>query len=189
MNSASFYINAKKKLFPKGFTQSQVNGINDVFEVWNALKGEKDIRHLAYILATIYHETGRLMAPVREGFAKSDAKAQLIVKNRPYGKVGKYGFVPYGRGRVQITWDDNYDRIGRKYNFPLTENPDLCLDSKIDAYICVHAMLSGDYTGKSLEDYFNRVKEDPVSARKIINGTDKARVIAEYYLQFLQALV
>lgn len=188
MNRASFYINARKKLFPKGLTQSQVNGINDVFAEWDVLKGEKDLRHLAYILATIYHETGRQMVPVREGFAKSDASARVIVKKRPYGNVGKYGFVPYGRGRVQITWDDNYKRVGDRFGVPLTTNPDLCLDSKIDAHICVNAMLEGVYTGKCLEDYFNRVKEDPVSARKIINGVDKARVIAEYYLQFLQAL-
>jgi putative chitinase len=33
--------------------------------------------------------------------------------------------------------------------------------------------------------YFNDVTDDPVGARKIINGTDKAELIAGYHRGFL----
>ena len=51
------------------------------------------------------------------------------------------------------------------------------------------ASRDGDFTGKSLEDYFNASKNDPVGARRIINGTDKARQIAGYHGEFLAAII
>ena len=46
----------------------------------------------------------------------------------------------------------------------------------------------GDFTGKCLEMYFNNKVDDPINARRIINGTDKARLIAGYHNKFLTAL-
>jgi putative chitinase len=49
-------------------------------------------------------------------------------------------------------------------------------------------MHEGLFTGKKLSQYFNEVTEDPISARKIINGKDKAKMIAGYYYEFKNAL-
>jgi putative chitinase len=39
-----------------------------------------------------------------------------------------------------------------------------------------------------LKDYFNSAKDDPENARRIINGTDKAKLIATHYTAFLAAI-
>jgi len=46
----------------------------------------------------------------------------------------------------------------------------------------------GDFTGKCLEMYFNDVVENPIGARKIINSTDKDKLIADYYWLFKKCL-
>jgi hypothetical protein len=49
-------------------------------------------------------------------------------------------------------------------------------------------MRDGDFTGKKLADYFSSSKDDPVNARRIINGTDRAETIAGYHRSFLSAI-
>jgi hypothetical protein len=49
-------------------------------------------------------------------------------------------------------------------------------------------MHGGLFTGKKLSDYITASKTDYVNARKIINGTDKAALIAGYAKQFEQIL-
>ena len=46
----------------------------------------------------------------------------------------------------------------------------------------------GDFTGVSLEDYFNKHRDDPFNARRIVNGLDQADKIAGYYYKFLHAI-
>ena len=46
----------------------------------------------------------------------------------------------------------------------------------------------GDFTGVSLETYFNSYKDDPINARRIINGLDQANKIAGYHYKFLNAI-
>lgn len=41
---------------------------------------------------------------------------------------------------------------------------------------------------KRINNYFNEVKDDPVHARRIINGLDKANLIATYHNKFLTAI-
>ncbi|MEP2533541.1 glycoside hydrolase family 19 protein [Shimia sp.] len=174
-------------------TQRQVEGINDLLDEWERV-GTGDNRHLSYILATDYHETGAKMQPVRETFATSDAKARKGVARRKYGKPeGPWGHVYYGRGDVQLTWYENYVRMGDLLGLPLAENPDLALKSSVSKRILIEGMLRGesdrgDFTGKSLEEYFNETVDDPWGARRVVNGTDKAHLIAGYHDEFLEAV-
>lgn len=46
----------------------------------------------------------------------------------------------------------------------------------------------GLFTGKKLADYFTSKSSDWVNARRIINGTDRADVIAGYAKDFYNAL-
>jgi putative chitinase len=46
----------------------------------------------------------------------------------------------------------------------------------------------GDFTGMTLDDFFIDRADDPVNAREIINGLDRAELIAGYHRQFLTAL-
>jgi hypothetical protein len=49
-------------------------------------------------------------------------------------------------------------------------------------------MTKGLFTGKKLNDYINNTKTDYVNARKIINGLDRANLIASYAKVFETAL-
>ena len=46
----------------------------------------------------------------------------------------------------------------------------------------------GIFTGKKLGDYFNKTTEDWVNARRIINGLDKANLIAGHAKKFYGAI-
>ncbi|AWY09479.1 hypothetical protein vB_RpoS-V16_43 [Ruegeria phage vB_RpoS-V16] len=204
LNRPVFFSKVRHGPFPGRLTQSQVEGMTHLLDVWET-RGTHDPRHLAYILATDFHETGARMQPVREGFARSDAAARqavnkLAAKRGPKSAVAQYakphpttGHVYYGRGDVQLTWHDNYAKMGRLLGIPLAEKPDLALDPKISKRVLVEGMLlgaskAGDFTGKALEDYFNDTTDDPVNARRIVNGTDKALLIASYHDEFLEAV-
>lgn len=192
INRKTFFAYLRKAPFGGRISQSQIDGIDSIIAAFD-MTGQKSVKFLAYILATAFHETGGRMQPVREGFAKTDAAARQVVAKRSYGVPEKNGKVYYGRGHVQLTWGRNYKTMGNVLGYDLYNNPDLALDPEISATILVEGMLRGkstrgDFTGKSLEDYFAGDKEDPVGARRIVNGTDKAQLIAGYYKNFLDAL-
>lgn len=193
MDKAKFFDKVRDTLFGGKLTASQVSGMEGILLAAQKSK-VTDIRFMSYIFSTAYHETGAKMIPVREGFAASDASARRIVAKYKYSAPDpKTGHVYYGRGQVQLTWAENYKTMGRILGIDLYNDPDLALDPFTGAQILVEGMIKGqsgkgDFTGLSLSDFFNDQKTDPVGARKIINGTDKATMIADYYYKFFDAL-
>jgi hypothetical protein len=99
------------------------------------------------------------------------------------------GKVYYGRGYVQLTWIKNYEKMGALLKADLVGNPELALDPKIAAQVMFEGMIRGSFTGKRLADFFNDAKTDWPNARKIINGLDRAEMIASYARQFHGALI
>lgn len=195
------FFDAIRPLF-KGLSQSQVDGINRLLDAFLLHALVLDRRHLAYILATSLHETGRRMQPVREGFAKTDAGARAAVANlfargkisRNYALPNEAGRSFYGRGDVQLTHEDNYRRMGRLLGIDLADNPDLALVAAISARILIEGItrglsLKGDFTGRAIEDYIAGNRCDYVGARRTVNGTDKAETIAGYARRFEAALI
>ena len=150
--------------------QSQVDSFNLFFDEWDG----KDKRHLAYILATVWHETAKTILPIEE-YGKGKGKAY----------EGEY----YGRGYVQLTWKANYDKAGKKLGVDLVNFPWKALDYKIAIKITFLGMAHGWFTGVKLSTYFNDTKNDPVNARKIINGLDCAEKICDYYNKFYNSIV
>lgn len=63
-------------------------------------------------------------------------------------------------------------------------HPALACDPKIAAKIAVAGMTRGLFTGRSLDEYINAMRCDYVGARRIINGTDRADLIAGYAKAF-----
>jgi len=185
-----FYAKAREVPFGNRLTQQQVDGTDAILDYWEAKHADKDVRWLAYILATSFHETGSRMVAVREGFAGSDASARKVVAHRKYGVADpETGFVYYGRGHVQLTWRTNYKRVGERLGVDLDKNPDLALDPAISVQVLVEGMIEGLYTpSRDLPRYFNASINDPIGARFIVNVQDKAQVIAAYHAAFLQAL-
>lgn len=175
----AFFDGIRPDLFLGTLTQAQVAGIDAILDEWEARK-LKDLRWLAYMLATTYHETNATMQPVREAYWLSEDWRRRNLRYYPW----------YGRGYVQLTWEENYRKMGRLLGVDLLGNLDLAMDPHIAAAIMFEGMLMaesgfGDFTGKCLEMYFNDTTDDPVGARRIINGTDKAELIAGYHRGFL----
>lgn len=161
-------------LFGTSLSQKQVDGLNVLLDATKGLP----LSHQAYLLATAYHETARTMQPIAE-YGKG--------KGRPYGKPGVYGQAQYGRGYVQLTWDRNYQKADGALGLrgALLANFDLAMRPDIAAKILVRGCLEGWFTGKKLSDY---LPGDYVGARRIVNGTDKAELIAGYARAFEAAL-
>lgn len=191
LNRKHFFDTIRDSLFHGSFTQLQVEGLDAILDRWEA-SGLTDLRWLAYMLATCYHETARTMQPIEEYGKGAGYKYGKKIKRSgiPYTLPDK---IYYGRGYVQLTWYENYETMGRLLGIDLLNNPELALHPNIAAQIMFEGMTKGnshfgDFTGKSLENYFNETKDDWVNARKIINGTDKAELIADYGKKFFTAL-
>lgn len=129
---------------------------------------------LAYLLATAYWETAKTMKPVKEAFWLSEDWRKKNLRYYPW----------YGRGFVQLTWEDNYKRAGKELGVDLTTDPDRVMDPVISAKIIVLGMMEGWFTNRKLSDYITVNKSDYVNARRIVNGTDKAQDIANLAIQY-----
>lgn len=129
------------------------------------------LTQIAYIMATVQHETAHTYRPIRE-FGGA---------NRPYAPY-------YGRGYVQLTWRTNYQKYSDILGKDLVGHPDLALDPSISLFILVDGMARGIFTGRKLGQYVNVNRTDFVGARKVINGTNKDHHIANLAQQWLTRL-
>jgi putative chitinase len=97
-----------------------------------------------------------------------------------------------GRGYVQLTWRNNYRLAAERLKCPLEDEPNLALTPDIAARIMRHGMEEGWFTGRKLSDYLPSAgKADArqfTNARKVINGLDRADLVAGYALTFQSAL-
>lgn len=175
------YVRARPPLGPT-LSQAEVDGCTRILGACTAARFP--VAWAAYVLATAVHETAGQLRPVAE-YGKG--------AGRPYGKSGRNGGqVAYGRGDVQLTWDENYERADRELGLGgrLIANYDLALDPEISARIIVRGMQEGWFTGKALAAYLpaTATQAQFAAARRIVNGTDKAELIAGYAATFQAAL-
>jgi len=166
------------------YGQEQVDGINLIVDEFERRQWP-DKRHLAYILATVQHETASTMQPVRE-IGRG--------KNYKYGiPDAQTGRTYYGRGYVQLTWKRNYIFASAELVVDFVNNPDLVMAPEYALDILFDGMGEGWFAGAkggtyNLTWFFNDKRNDPVEARRIINGMDKAEKIAAKYAKWLAAL-
>lgn len=188
-NPAAFFSAIRAPLFGGRMMQAQVSGTEAIIA-----EGERrsvSAFHVAYMLATAYLETAKTMQAISERGAVS-----YFDKYEPTTKIGKTlgntlkgdGYKFRGRGLVQITGRGNYVLASKKLNVDFVANPDKALDPKYAIPIMFCGMIEGWFTGKKLSDYINGEKVDYVNARRVVNGTDKAAMIAGYARIFEQAL-
>lgn len=179
INRKHFFDTVRSAMYGNTMKQEHVEGMEAILNEWEA-EHLTDLRWLAYMLATTYHETARHMQPISE-YGKG--------KGHKYGNPDPVnGFIYYGRGFVQLTWKANYKTMGDLLGKPLVDNPDLAMELAIATQILFKGMIKGLFTGKKLSNYFDADSEDWVNARRIINGTDKAALIAGYGRKFMAAL-
>lgn len=185
VSRAVFFGEIRKTLFKNGLSQSQVDGLNSLLDV---LENSKiGVNHAAYMLATAYHETAATMQPIEEyGKGKGrDYGRRLKMSRQPYAASFP---IYYGRGYVQLTWYENYEKAGKKLGLDLLQQPELALVAEHAAAIMIFGMAEGWFTGKKLDDYIGDYTANYTAARRIINGTDKAEKIAAEAAAFELAL-
>lgn len=172
LDRSKFIAAIRKAPFAGKLSAAQRAGIEHILDEWEsrvaAGKWSADPRHLAYALATVFWETGKHMAPVRE------KGGEAYLRSKRY-----YPWV--GEGLVQVTWETNARKFGAK-------KPGDCMSWPVALEALFRGMRDGVFTGKKLSHYFNATADDPVNARRIINGTDKAAAIAKLHREFLAAI-
>jgi hypothetical protein len=149
---------------------------------------------LSYILATTKHETADTYEPINEYggvtyyeemydpvLGKNDKRKNLAKENG--NTIQGDGVKYHGRGFVQLTWKDNYEKMKEKFKIDLINYPEKALDLELAIKIMVYGFEKGIFTGKKLSDYITELKQDYYNARRVINGVDKAETIKNYAIK------
>lgn len=199
-----FFDAVRQDPFGGRLTAGQVDGCVSILGEWERRK-LTDLRHLAYMLATPFHETAGTMQPVIETRQPSEDKNPSVdtaiarlerawaAGKMPWVKTAYWrkdadGFSWLGRGLPQVTHKSNYTWAEAETGVPFTKNPDLMLKMEHAVPVMFIGMLKGKFTGRRLADYFSSNEDDPVNARRIINATESAVKVAGYHRAFLKAL-
>lgn len=195
MHDETLFAYLRRAPFGGRMTQSQIDGVKRIHNAC-VTHGVERLEKIAYVLASVFHETGARMQPVREAFATSDAGAKAALEKA--WQAGRLSSVKtsywragwFGRGDIQITHEDNYRKLGEAVGVDLVANPSLALNAAISARIAVIGMRDGLFAkGHTLARYFPLGgPADVLGARKIVNGSDKRQLIAGHYEAILGAL-
>jgi predicted chitinase len=145
--------------------------------------GVSDRGQIAYVFATAEHEShfGRLMMELADG---SDYEGLKVLGNTEPGDGPRFK----GRGFVQITGRLNYGIWSDKLGINLIDNPETAARPEIAAIILVRGMRDGIFTGVGLSDFIVGDRRDFSKARRIVNGVDKADIIAQIAKSYFKAI-
>jgi hypothetical protein len=198
-------------------SSQQVAGLNFILDAAEQDRYVTRIEWLAYMLATTKHETADTYQPIHEYGGRSyfirRYGSQTAVGRRLGNDTPEEGALYAGQGLVQLTGETNYEkaeaalrreypeivrdfeqRTGRRFDLTVGDQPNDINDPKnaqdpVIAYaIMSYGMRTGMFTSRSLAHYTSANDFDELSARRIINGTDKAELIAGYFRRFLKIL-
>lgn len=219
MDRPRFYVALRARtsgVFGTSLSQAQVNGLEVILDAGQS--ASLPLKHLAYILATAYHETGGRMQPVTENLTYTSAAriravwpkrfssiaAAIPYVRNPQGLANRvyadrmgngpeasgHGWRYRGRALPQLTGRENYEKASKLVGVDLISDPDAANDTDISAHILIEGMRSGMFTGKKLADFIAGNLVDYVGARAIINADGKAngRLVASYAKAFEAAL-
>jgi predicted chitinase len=171
-------------------SQEEVDGCNVIL---SACAGWP-LNWTAYALATAYHETAHTMQPIMERGGERYFTRMYDCEGLRPAVAARLGNVEpgdgirfYGRGYVQLTGRSNYLRAG------LIDEPDRALDASVAAQVLESGLREGWFTGRRLMDVLplggRATRAQFVAARRVVNGQDRAGLIAEYALRFQDALL
>lgn len=199
INRASFLQYVTIHLFDGKVSASQRAGLKAILDEWEQKSPGADDRWLGYMLGTAHHETGRTMQAVRETFASSDDQAiarldkafstgKLPWVKQRYWQKDPNGKSWLGRGLVQLTHKVNYQTMSPLVGVDLVGDPTRAMDLDTAVKIMFVGMARGSFTGKKLGDYFAGPKQDWRNGRRIINGIERADLVASYAKHYYAAI-
>lgn len=164
-----------------GLDENAVTGLSKLLRFIDRDPDLRDVRWAAYMLATVKHECAGTWQPIEEyGKGAGHAYGQAVEVSDGAGHTSRHAY--YGRGYVQLTWKKNYETMGQALHLgaTLVAHPEKVLEPEIAYKIMSHGMRHGSFTGKKLADFVSGKTTDYVHARRIINGLDRADLIAGY---------
>lgn len=166
-------------------SDSQIQGLTEIFSfLEHDTLIAPDVRKVSYVLATIKHECADTWKPIKErgGDTYFIQRYWRNVKVRKQlGNSSPQDAVKYcGRGYVQLTGRRNYTLVQQTLHSPVLEHPGLACHPPLSFAIAVRGMTDGWFTGKKLSEYITPSTCNYMGARKVINGTDKAAIIAAF---------
>lgn len=192
MDRAKFYATVRPALFSSGLKPEQVARIEPLLDAFEAANWP--LFYAAYALATAHHETNSWLnmkelggdSYFRRMYDKAGARPKVAAAlgNVEAGDGVKF----HGRGYVQLTGRTNYTKAGKALGLDLLKEPDTVEQPAVAARVLIFGMATGLFTGKANRDFLAKPIPDYVGARRIINGTDKASLIAGYAKTFQAAL-
>ncbi|MFY9221894.1 MAG: hypothetical protein WAQ98_04450 [Blastocatellia bacterium] len=172
----------------------------DLFDAINLLLNEiqqdsrfsgtiTDRHQLAYCLATFNWETAHTMKPIDEhgsdDYFNSNYGPQTHVGKMLGNTEPGDGALFHGRGYVQLTGRANYAKAAKLTGVDLLSSPDRAKEPHLAYEIAIQGMKDGWFTGKKLSNFFvDGQAPDYEKARTIINGHDRASIIAGIARQF-----
>lgn len=146
-------------------------------------QGITDPAQVAYLLATAEHETDAFNT-MHEYASGAEYEGRDDLGNTQPGDGMRFK----GRGFAQLTGRANYAKLGPIVGADLIKNPELAAQPDIAAKIFAYGMKNGAYTSQKLSDYINGNRVDFYNARRIVNGTDRAGLIAGYAQKYYDAI-
>lgn len=193
MDKAKFFAAIRRELYDGTLTPIQIYRIETLLDA--CIAAEWPLAFTSYALATAHHETAQWKhmkelggeAYFKRMYDKAGTRPHVAkaLGNTEAGDGVKFA----GRGYVQLTGRANYVKAGKALGLDLLKEPQTVEEPTIAAKVLVWGMSTGAYTGKANRDYLAKSPPDYVNARRIINGTDKASMIATYAKEFQAALV
>lgn len=194
-DKAKFFAECRRTVMGPTLDQDEVTGAEAIITALDGLP----LSWVAYALATAWHETAHTMLPCKERGGPAyftrmyDIHGQRPAVARQLGNTQPGDGARFaGRGYVQLTGRTNYAKAGAKVGADLVADPDRAMEPEIAATILRVGMVDGWFTGRGfrscLPDRGKATAGQFAAARRIINGTDKANLIAGYAIDFQRAL-
>jgi hypothetical protein len=198
-------------------TQAQVNGLEQLLSFIESDRYVTTVEVAAFLLGTTKHEAADTYKPIHEYGGKAYFIKRYGGQTRKGKELGndtpEEGYDYAGKGYPQTTGESNYERLedalrieypeiiadferrtGKRFDLTVGDQPNDKSDPQnmLDPAIAYVSMSYGSrvglFTGRKLSQYDLKTDVGRKGSRRIINGQDKATLIAGYIAQFIKIL-